>query len=479
MADDDANPLKVFQKDPRIPCQYGAKCYRKNPEHHQKYKHPPGNTQPSTTKIASKPQKRKRNAKAAPTKVKVPKASPEHQRRTSPTPSLSSGEEEDLPDSEKPSSSSNDASEDEEKKTFSDRKSPETTTSESILMDSQENKGSKPLDMPSPHKGPKEDVTKDEKKYKDSVPDDQKQLIKEIFLLEMPEDFYMFYEFCCSLSPATPGSALKAIRLELVGPYDVLCGKIEKFSPDDQEKYLRHWRYFYDPPEFQTILKGNDKEGLHFGFWRDKDDELPVFVAKNAANVDCKIKPVAETIFGAVSAFAEERLKEASPFEKSSISLFSRKVKQFAKTHNISLELDSLNMRSRNRKSVTKTFHGAGIVVPYDKKTQLGYRNLVATESEFKWILGKLESKDNDTKKEYISKIEEIERLATIAADECDFGTPLELAHNYFASGLQCLERKALQMFIMSYSLLQRPVFSKIAAAHLKDRKKGCKLSVL
>lgn len=33
--------FKAYQKDSRIPCRYGAKCYQKNPAHHDKYKHPP------------------------------------------------------------------------------------------------------------------------------------------------------------------------------------------------------------------------------------------------------------------------------------------------------------------------------------------------------------------------------------------------------------------------------------------------------
>ncbi|XP_015110622.1 histone PARylation factor 1 isoform X2 [Diachasma alloeum] len=480
MADDQVNPLEVYQKDSRIACQYGAKCYQKNPVHHQKYKHPPVKTQPSTKKTVSKPQKRKINAKTALPKAKIRKDTSENQHRTSPTPSLSSGDDDNPADSEKKESSSSkdEESEDEKEKPSSIYESPEKTTSESTTSPADDDKSRKFSDTPSSSQRTKEKVI-EVKKYKDSVPQEQKQLIKQIFLLEMPEDFYQFYEFCCSLSSGAPGSALRAVGLELVGPFDVLFGKIKKFSSEDQEKYLRHWRYFYDPPEFQTILKSNNKEGLHFGYWRDEDDKLPVFVARNSAMTDCKILPVAETIFGAVSAFAEERLKKASPFEKSSISLVSRKVKQFAKSNNISLELDSLSMRSRNRKSVTKTFHGAGIVVPYDKKTQVGYRTLAATDSQFKKILEKLEEGDDDAKKEYMSKIEEMVRLATIAADECDFGTPLELAHDLFSSGLSSVEKRALQMFTMSYNLLQRPVFSKIAAAHLKDRKKDCNLSVL
>lgn len=30
---------KDAQKDSRLPCKYGAKCYQKNPVHHEKYRH--------------------------------------------------------------------------------------------------------------------------------------------------------------------------------------------------------------------------------------------------------------------------------------------------------------------------------------------------------------------------------------------------------------------------------------------------------
>ena len=39
-------------------------------------------------------------------------------------------------------------------------------------------------------------------------------------------------------------------------------------------------------------------------------------------------------------------------------------------------------MQAREKQTVTRTFHRAGIVVPYNKKTQLGYRDLAVTDSE-------------------------------------------------------------------------------------------------
>ena len=50
------------------------------------------------------------------------------------------------------------------------------------------------------------------------------------------------------------------------------------------------------------------------------------------------------------------------------------------------LELSHLSFKElskqRNKDVVTKCFHKMGIVVPYDKKTELGYRPLPLTDSK-------------------------------------------------------------------------------------------------
>lgn len=56
------------------------------------------------------------------------------------------------------------------------------------------------------------------------------------------------------------------------------------------------------------------------------------------------------------------------------------KIKVYAEENNISLE--EFSMKKRSPHIVTRSFHGAGIVVPYNKKTQLGYRHLVETDGE-------------------------------------------------------------------------------------------------
>lgn len=46
--------------------------------------------------------------------------------------------------------------------------------------------------------------------------------------------------------------ALECTDLLLVGPFDVLAGVLSvNFESED---VLRHWRYYYDPPEFQVCI---------------------------------------------------------------------------------------------------------------------------------------------------------------------------------------------------------------------------------
>lgn len=89
------------------------------------------------------------------------------------------------------------------------------------------------------------------------------------------------------------------------------------------------------------------------------------------------------------------------------------------------------------------------------------------------------EAGTSDERKTSFVKLDEIVRLATIAADECDFGACLELGHDLFSNGGVHVQPTALQMLSIAYTHLQRQELLKILKAHLKDRKKGCELSVI
>ncbi|XP_025830813.1 histone PARylation factor 1-like [Agrilus planipennis] len=129
---------------------------------------------------------------------------------------------------------------------------------------------------------------------------DKGEFIKSKFLVEMPADFYQFWEYCKDLNNDDPSDALKDMSLKLVGPYDVLAGKFSDIIEPSSEQYLLHWRYYYDIPEFQTVIKGDDSSGFHIGYFRDTPNDKPVFMAKNSAEKNGEITCTGDNIFAAV-----------------------------------------------------------------------------------------------------------------------------------------------------------------------------------
>ncbi|XP_046431621.1 histone PARylation factor 1 [Neodiprion fabricii] len=444
---------ETYVKDPRTPCNYGVKCYQKNQIHRDKYKHPPPDDRKGKNGTRSKPKKRTRL---------------DRRNEEKDEPSITESD----CDSEVPEITS--------KKCCVSLDSSDQTASAGQSSSKQ-----RESDVGSEDEQKSDIVSHSRNETEDNETEssnlvDEKEFIKEKFLVHMPSDFYSFYELCKEISPNDPCSAFKAADLLLVGPYDVLNGKLLDAKVENNDLYLRHWRYFYDPPEFQTIIKGNDKEGLHFGYWRDEPKENPIFVAKNSMKVDCKIKPIAETVFGAVDDYLEEKLKTTNPFAKPKVASLRQRLKKFANARCIRLEKSTETMRARERLVVARTFHRAGIVVPYNKKTQLGYRELAATDGNLKKILKQIDESENDAERsDHLINLEEVERLATIAADECDFGTCLELGHDLFSSGSEYVQTIAVRMLTTAYSLLNRPEFLKIVKAHCCDRKTGCVLGII
>lgn len=186
-----------YNKDSRTVCKYGSKCYQKNPQHHSKFKHPPQNL------------KRKNND------------SPPKHKRVKPDSKIQNQKPELLTDYDKPQNKDVDTS-----------KTNATTSNEDTQL---EVESVPEILLPS-------NITF----YNDIV--DIKSTIKELFLVDMPTDFYKFYE---SLKDVPNfNQLLSSVNLELIGPFDLLLDKLPILS--DKDLYLIHWRFFFDPPEFQV-----------------------------------------------------------------------------------------------------------------------------------------------------------------------------------------------------------------------------------
>ncbi|ELT89494.1 hypothetical protein CAPTEDRAFT_108777 [Capitella teleta] len=308
-------------------------------------------------------------------------------------------------------------------------------------------------------------------------PADVKENIKSKFGVEMPEDFYEFWQFAESLNKKNPTDALKKeLGLQLVGPFDILAGKKSSLK---KPCWFRHWRYYYDPPEFLTILRGNDDTQFHMGYFRDDPKEMPVFVASNEAKVNCNIVPRGENIFAAVIWFIEDAIRK-SKSNKSTLNNLKSKVEKWAsKCDFLTAPGKSKAMKARDKKSVCATFHGAGLVVPVDEHG-VGYREVPETTADLKKMLKNIVvAKDVESRNKATDPLMEIVMLVQFANDECDYGEGLELGLCMFSFGGECLHKMILNLMPLAYQLLKRNLYADCIKAHLEDRKHSTDLSQL
>lgn len=112
-------------------------------------------------------------------------------------------------------------------------------------------------------------------------------------------------------------------------------------------------------------------------------------------------------------------------------------------------------------------------MVPFDRKQELGYRELLESDASLKKILARFDKIDNAADKiEFTAAMTELQPIVTgafIAVDECDFGTALELATDLFCHGTANLHDVMKPLFITAYSQLKRPQFIAIIKVRLKD----------
>lgn len=196
-----------FVQDPKTICKYGAKCYQKNPEHHKNYKHPPQTYQNKLKNV----------------KCNHKRTEPYNKNKK---PLVNESKEEDLVTIQNNSDTTAETKGDAKQ----DLKVSETD-SEKIISKQKDS-----ISILSKATAQFYDRTEDNKLY------------KELFLVEMPPDFFQFFKYLSGEEALE--QILASVNLELIGPYDLLMGKLPIL--DDTELYLIHWRFFYNPPEFQV-----------------------------------------------------------------------------------------------------------------------------------------------------------------------------------------------------------------------------------
>lgn len=81
----------------------------------------------------------------------------------------------------------------------------------------------------------------------------QLDIIRSHFSLEMPEDALLLWNYCEKhCNGHDPNRTFDKLGMQLVGPFDVLAGHFDGYDAYEAGDHLTHWRYYYDPPEFQV-----------------------------------------------------------------------------------------------------------------------------------------------------------------------------------------------------------------------------------
>lgn len=351
-----------------------------------------------------------------------------------------------------------------------------------------------------------------------SVPkSDANSIIKKMFLVNMPDDFHLFWDFAKTINHEKPSSAFtRLLEWTLVGPFDVLSGQVKDLQGFSKEKLLCHCRYYYDPPEFQTVIIKKDADLTHFGYYRDEPDQKNPLVVSNCAAKGGQIQAMGDNLFTllkwgldeailtlsqssqetkqtTVSEEGGHRLKQHKGMDSSNTKQSSlEKVKELEVLRDKLLDYCQSNNRheiisceswsktkTRKAKCVAKTLNQYGIVVPMDD--DVGYRNLGMTDKKLLSILDRI-SKFNDEDKTRCGHYNELYQLITnanMANDECDFGMGLELGLDLFFNGDKFFHKHVESLLTNAYTLLDRNEFLEILNAHLADRKKGARVSLL
>lgn len=236
-------------------CKYGKECYRlKNKSHLESYGHPHVDDHktviaPPTEKIAERETKAKRprlSSSDSSSSNASNSSSPTKNEYNLRSPRSSTG------------SSTNDTTD-----VVPSAKVTKVVPITKYSRSSHENSSSQNycIDGPTPDKDidfindifDKETMFSQRGEYKQMLKDPQ-VFIKHKFLVEMPRDFYAFWEYCKANAKkdTKPENILSKFGLILVGPFDVLAGKFAEAQMYEPGDYLRHCRFFYDPPEFQV-----------------------------------------------------------------------------------------------------------------------------------------------------------------------------------------------------------------------------------
>lgn len=226
---------KMADEDNKPACKYGTDCYQRNQAHKDRFSHPPKDSAGADHSSSPPlPPLKKRK-----TTTPSPKSENENDSQSE------SNDEEEIKPNENENGNAN-------RNGGSSKAQVEKSESAEKKSDTIGSTGSKCSEFikESFDKGPHAQRAEHQK-----LLDSPAEFIRAKFLVDMPSEFFTFWHFFTSetsSSKSSPENLFAKLGLKLVGPFDVLAKKFHDIEPFEPGDYLRHWRFYYDPPEFQV-----------------------------------------------------------------------------------------------------------------------------------------------------------------------------------------------------------------------------------
>jgi len=445
-------------KDYRRECKYGAKCYQKNPEHKSKFKH--------SAREQEEKENRENQTDMVDKGVLSQTVNNENNKRQY-------SDSDDIGEAKKAKNlHSNDA----------DGKVDDKEAKHHDLSDSEEGDASQEEEE---CKVLKKDEEEEKKTYTDLVPLKEGAKIEEevdaLLGLEMPSDFYSFWDFACTVNKENPLLCLSSVGLKLCGAFEILAGTVPSSAPRSRSLYLTHHRFHYDTPELQTIIcETSYAKGVHLGYFRDIPNQTPSLVMVGVESQGAKLTALGDNLFAGVYNYLVGRLEEGDPFLRTKVTGMMEKIKLWVNkstmtgNDSLTLEKKTASMKNRDRVKVATGAHGAGIIVPFNKKTEVGYREVPETPANLKKMLTKVVEAATDEEREIaLDPVQELINFVQFANDEGDPGMGLELGLALLCHGGQVLHPMVKHLLGVAYELLNRDLFGEVVFAHLDQRVQG------
>ena len=229
-------------------------------------------------------------------------------------------------------------------------------------------------------------------------------------------------------------------------------------------------RFYYDPPEVQAFAVFPKQCPRHWGMFRDSPTETPSMVVESDAARGNTFTPMCDGVLGAVCHLVRGRSAGPPSLVAASKALHAAAVAAGvdpgARTHAV----------GRGKAALAPTLSGLGIVVPYDKATELGFRPLRYTRPQLIKVLDGVLAGSPTSK----ASLEETRTFAHIANDECDFGNGLLLGLELWGYHPE-FTHAAVEHLSMAYTLLNRGGYGEVlkeVVAHRDHTRGGPRVEV-